>query len=221
MSLPTWTPAGRLMKFSGFSLNGTVAEVYTFGWRITDDRQERWTSRFSGFKFGRQNIANVRRLLTDALSDIAAWHPPANGIAVTCALSSTASAYDPNSVLALAGKPAAEAAGLTWLSGRFTKKPHKRLHKLKFLQERQDEVHGKYTCQPISDCHCLIIVDDFVTNASTFGEMARALHVVSPSIAVVGLALAKNEKREYAGQRGVIVDNSSLDAAWEIRWNST
>ena len=80
-------------------------------------------------------------------------------------------------------------------------------------------MRGKYSCTGIQNCDGLVIIDDLVTRGATIGEMARALHAKSPGIPVLGIALGKNERREFAKGFGVIVDNSSLAVKWESRWN--
>jgi hypothetical protein len=212
-----WTPAGDLMKFTDLTACGEVVAVYTVGWRILDE-PDAWSNRFLNFKSG-VDVAKAGRVLGHALREIVSDQGLSSGVAVTAALSSGAVQFEPAKPLAIAGSIAAKDAGLTWLPTLFTKQAHRRLHTLGSGSERDDEVKGKYTCPGVRNCKCLIIIDDLVTRGATFGEMARALGVATSGVPVVGLALGKNEKRNFAKDYGVIVDNSRLAQSWEKRWN--
>ena len=208
------------MKFTNLAASGTVTAVYSIGWRITEDGTDLWSSRFLRFKDG-VGIENAARILGYALREIVRHENLNSGVAVTAALSSTAVGFEPGKPLARAGEVAAKIAGLTWLPTLFTKQAHRRLHLLPSAAERDEEVRGKYACNGVRYCNGLIIIDDLVTRAATLGEMARALGAATSGVRVVGLVLGKNEKRSFAKDYGVDVDNSRLDPIWEKLWNGS
>lgn len=207
------------MFFESLDSSGSAVPSYTVGWRIVDQPDE-WTQRFNGFKYGNDaqflGGAYLMREAARELLNVRQLDSATTGL--TTALSSKATAADPNSVLYRAGAWVAREIGVVWLPQIFTKQAHRSLHGINDGATRDLEVSGKYTAAPIQQLKTLIVIDDFITRGATLGEMKRALGDTSPDVQMIGLALGKNEKNSWATACGNPLDNSHIPAEWDEAW---
>ena len=139
---------------------------------------------------------------------------------ITPALSSRDTHAKPQSVLYQAGSRIAQQTEIQWCPDILNKKPHIPLHSLHSANERQTTVRGTYQCQPLFHLNmdALIVLDDFITRGDTLAEIRRAVHEYNPKVKVIGLALGKHEKTDWAQCKGLDVSNSHIPTAWNTLW---
>jgi hypothetical protein len=218
--VPTWNPVAGWMHFRALTASGTAVPVYTLAWRI-EDHPDEWSTRLVGFKSNL--LADVRgasRVLCVALPALMkALRLNAEKTGLTVALSSAGRRINMQAALARIGKWLSEQLGIQWIPDIFAKEPHRALHLLSGGSERDSEVHGKYTARNPVDVEVLFVLDDLVTRGATFNEMRRALHENHPNLRVIGIALGKNERKDFAEYFGVKVDNSHVPTEWGQLWS--
>ena len=217
--VPRWNPAASWMHFPELTASGSAVPVYTLAWRI-EDHPDEWSNRLAGFKGGNprdvRGAAHVLRVAIPSLMD--ALRISKSAASLTVALSSRSRRINIQAPLARVGEWLARHIGIEWLPHLFKKEPHRALHLLGSGAERDSEVEGKYIACGTVDRPVLFILDDLTTRGATFDEMRRALHVQQPELRVIGLALGKNERKDFAAGFGVTVNNDHVPAAWAEVW---
>lgn len=214
--------AGKLLLFDRLDSSGDAVPVYTVGWRIEDEPDD-----FSrrAIKFKSDDAADFQGgafVLREAVREVIAHarlDPARTGL--TTALSSKATKANDQSVLFRTGIWIAGHTGLTWLPDTFTKKAHQSLHTMAGGAARDAEVDGKYQAAKLADLDTVIMLDDFVTRGATLGEMQRALAATNPKVRMLGLALAKNERRSWAKSCNTDIDNEHIPDDWQKLWIDT
>jgi hypothetical protein len=220
MSVPMPVKSGNLLRFDRLDTSGFSIPVFTVGWRITDEPNDKWTKRFLAFKADhRKGFMGGAFLMREAVRELIVDRGIAQarpGIAI--ALSSADSGIQTGSVLFRTGDWIANQLDLPFVGSYFTKKPHRSLHSLTSSSDRDNEVRNKYVCGKIPGIKNLIILDDFVTRGATFLEMKRALDISTPGLGIFGLALGKNERTSYASRFGHVISNSHIPESWNEVW---
>jgi hypothetical protein len=207
------------MHFRTLTSSGSAVHVYTLAWRI-EDHPDDWSRRLVGFKSNLladvRGASRVLRVALPALMKALRLDPRKTGL--TVALSSGSRRINMQAALPRIGKWLSEQLEMRWLPDIFSKQPHRALHLLVGGSERDSEVQGKYNvCNPVG-VEVLFILDDLVTRGATFNEMRRALHENYPDLRMIGVALGKNERKDFAAYYGVNVDNAHVPAEWGELW---
>jgi len=216
-----WKPVAGWMRLFGLDNVENVDEVYSVAWRFTDKSDDPWTARINSFKNGRsESIDGAIRTISTALGELMEaqqWEPSETGLSV--ALSSGDTKIVPSKPLPKCGKAVASQLGLTWLPDLLTKEAHKRLHNIPSASKRDQEVAGKYTSAKVQKLKRVIVIDDIVTRGSTQSEIARAIKDSDPDLQVIGIALGKSERQEFAKECGKELDNTHVPEAWTNSWD--
>ena len=205
-----------LMRFE--RLDNFQHEVWTIGWKFTDNSAEAWTARFCAFKD--KNPVAVRAaaaVLPVAVSRSIQFNT--KGVVVG-AISSRKTALEPADPVAVLGSAVAKQLGWPWMPALISKKVHKPLHGIYNSSERDAEVANAYTAMKLPpSVGYVLIVDDFVTRGSTLDDAARAVAVAAGHpITFGGLALAKTERVNWAGNVGI--SNSHVPERLAVQWDA-
>jgi hypothetical protein len=213
------TVTGVMLFFRRVDVSTNLDGIYTLGYRFIDGSNEDWTRRFNGFKYGyAQPIRGASKTLPAALATSSF---SSTRIVLTSALPSDAAALPKTHPLRTLGFAVAQATGWNWLPDLLTKQKHRKLVKLGYGKDRDEEVENKYTAQPVRGATTCVILDDFITRGATMNEAARAIRSSSGTVKrVFGLALGKNEKLSYARQFGMDLSNDHIPADLLQKWDA-
>jgi hypothetical protein len=201
------------------ALNNCPFPVYALGFRLTDNRDEEWTTRFNDFKYGRYRwgraaVRGARAAVPDAVRTIGLG----TDVTVLCAIPSSAEVVLGTSRVAQMAAAIARANSWVWYPSGLRKQIHHPLHGLGAAVVRDAEVRNRYAATGIA-AGTVLVVDDFVTRGSTLNEIARAIRLTSPSAKVCGLVLAKNESANFWKEQGIDIDNAHIPPHVTKRWD--
>ena len=210
-----------------FNMNGALTEMRSLscagaggllavGFRIRGRQGDRWTNRFTNFKYGSEDDRR-KGVQTLARACLTARFPDHSRKVVVGAISSGAEGLSKESPVYALGRTVALFNGWEWKPQILSKARHRPLKSLDHSAERDSEVHGTYRSRGVAGAVGLfVIVDDFATRGATFSEIRRALLEASPGWSIVNLALAKNEN-DHFWDGNISNDHvpAELDRVWE------
>jgi hypothetical protein len=214
---------GALMYMASLDAPGAPS-LLAVGFRITDDATEPWTRRFNLFKARDEAsvVAGIRTMSAALLGTGAHRAVTLVGnprVVVVGAISSGDGTLQNASPVWRLGEAVAQAKAWEWRPDLLRKTPHRTLHTMYNAGERDAEVAGRYRGATVGGASgVFMIVDDFCTRGTTAAEISRALREANPGWRVMGMALAKTERRGYWGaalSNGHVPDD--LDRIWQGR----
>ncbi|MEX2536355.1 MAG: hypothetical protein WD273_12235 [Trueperaceae bacterium] len=221
---PDVAKGGLRLGFSSLDGGGNLEAVYTIGWRIKDRRDEAWTQRFSAAKFGPNQEHHVRaaaRLAAESF-DLRRFERP---LVIPGVGSGDSRADDEGLIGQVAQSIASTYRDPVYRSDILGHHPHPSLKTTFGRDARREAVDGSfYLYDPYEDLEGVsaVLVDDFVTNADTLGDMARALNTSSrPPRRIIGVCLAKNESVAYAASQLFELNNLHLPERFAELWDGT
>ncbi len=177
------------------------------GYRLTGrnyDGLNRWSERFSRFKFGpRQSqeagIAVIQATIGSLMKQLLAGsNVLMEEVTFVPALGSGETTANPNGRIASLTTAGANVFGNLYRLDLLTKKPHERLHRPGRTADQREEIirNAEYRAGSVT-ARVVFVFDDFITRGDTLGAIANAIKHTNPNLRVYGVALAQNQGVEY------------------------
>lgn len=201
----------------------SLCGVYSLFWRFGDDSHEKWTDRFNSFKFRcrSSHFFGFKNILVSVFEDLLAQIPtPPSRVGIVSALGHGDCKATSKSKLVLLSRALVDHHGIVDLTEKISKRPHKALHKQSCIEDREDEIRGKYDSKSIPGfIDVILILDDLATRGATLEEISRSISSAGFDGMVIGVTLAKNEKRSFALTKEVVLNNNHVPAFWDQLWS--
>ena len=210
---PNFEVVGRLIRINHLDVGDL--SLLTVGFRITDQRDEKWTARFNRFKSSdAPAIEAAIRTFCTAFHNVR--YPGDHRVVVVSAISSRHTSVVPRTPAARLGKALADSRGWEWHVGLLSKRLHPSLSSMSSAPDRDSTVNGIYSASRIAgDPGVVLIVDDLCTRGATLADIARAIRQSNPEWRVRAASLAKTERAEF--WQGTLTNAhipEVLDSAW-------
>lgn len=216
MGVISWNPVAGWMEFPRLSESAGITRAYALGYRLKDNGQELWTSRFTRFKNkDRGAIFGGARLLHGAIAPlIEATGVNVNDAVFIPALSSGETAANANRAIPHIAMQCSRAVGARFELNGLQKKAHKKIHTFFSVEERNAELDkAEYKSAALGARH-VFVFDDFITRGDTLSRIALAVLSSNPRAKVYGVALAKNESVAWCPNPA----NDQMAAEWGKLW---
>lgn len=209
---PAFRPLGKLIRMD--ELDACSIPAVMLGFRITDDPDDPWTTRFNRVKErDPAAVAAAARTLALAFQTIRID----GRVVVVGAISSGDTVLSSDAPVHVIGKAIAQRKGWLWCPELLSKAVHRSIHGLSPASARDAEVMGKYQCRQIpGEAGTVLVFDDFCTRGATLQEIARAVTATNPDWQVKGAMIAKTERIGYWGEGNL--SNNHIDGSLDDEW---
>lgn len=204
------------MGFPYLSICDGLTHSYTIAYKLKNNTEENWTSRFIRFK-NKENrsewgAATVLYEAVPALIKHIGIDP--KRAAFIPALSSGETQADHNRSIPWITKVCAKTSGAQYTDTALTKNIHQKIHSIYSADGRTAELaKANYKSDKI-DADNVFIFDDFITRGDTLSHIALAVLSENPKCKVYGVALAKNESVAFCPNPA----NDQVPARWDDLW---
>lgn len=214
-----FTPFNGWMAFERLDYSPELDHAFTLAFKMTDDWNEPWTSRFNRFKAGDDKaLYGAGAVFKAAMPELLkAMGGKPSDIAIVPALGSADKAAGPDRHITRLAAAIGKEFGLTFDRTSVTKDPHPSLHELPPSDRIPTLMKANYAAKPINS-KTVLILDDFITQGATLSFTATALKKANPKLAVFGVALGKTERRAYWEGRGAPISNDHVPGNWDDHW---
>jgi hypothetical protein len=214
--MPGWKAEGEWMHFSHLDGGCDLDGAYTIGYRITDDAGDSWTARFNRFKAKDQAafVAGIHALSDAMPTLLKSLGINPSSVAIVPALGSAETKAAAAGQLAKLATRIAKTTGARLEIGALSKQPHNPIHNIFDAGARDTELGKANYISSKLPVKTVLVVDDLITRGSTLCRIAAAIKAANPGAKVIGIALAKTERRSYWGK----LDNNHVAKAWDDRW---
>ena len=212
-----------LLRYDALTFSDGISATFVLGYRLEDRPGDRWTARFTKFKFHPDDASTegAARLMAHAAGILVrGLGSSTRGTAFAPALRSAEHSADPDGVLAMIAGRCAEAAGCRFQPGLLQKKPHPPTGRGGLYPEFRTLLveEADYRSAP-TEADTVFIVDDFVATGKTLSLAAAAILERNPGTAVYGFALAKPEWHSLMlDWYDMDVSNGHTPAHWNEIW---
>ena len=209
------------LAFDSLDAGCDIDGAFAIGYRFRDAGRELWTRRFMRFKGGMQISlragAHVLGVATPGILSELELDPPS--VTFVPALRSSETAASDKGPLPLIAGWCAKQCGSDFVPNLLTKKAHPSLHgRMRSAQDREAILESAgYSSDTVSTPN-VFVLDDLITRGSTLCEIARAIKDQNPGVNVYGLALGKNDQKEYLESRGQYSTNDHIPSEWNDLW---
>lgn len=211
---PEFEKRGSLIRFICLPVGDL--KLYTVGFRISDQPNEKWTARFNRFKYGNP-AATHAAIRTFCKGFDSLGYPQGHRVVVTAAIASHDTTVDADSPAAQLACALAQWSNWEWFPNLLAKVRHPKLSSLESAVERDSTVNGVYSAATIGgDSGVVLVVDDFCTRGATLTDIARAVRFSNPKWRVGAACLARTARADRY-QPGLLTNNhipDELDDAW-------
>ena len=211
-----------LLRYDTLTFDDGLAAAFTVGYRLEDRPEDKWTARFTRFKFDPDDTTTegAARLMAHVAPILVRGLGLDPGRTVFApALRSTEKVADPDGVIALLADRCAGDCG--YQPGLLSKEPHLSTGRGGLDPEFRKLLLEDAAYQSASvDADTVIIVDDFIATGKTLSLAASAIRERNPDTTVYGLALAKPEWRSMMlSWYDVDVSNDHIPPQWSSIWS--
>lgn len=202
------------LSFDWLDYGTGVDRSFAIGYRFLDDRNERWSLRFSRFKDGDPDPRRAAYYLMGAAVPTLLSAIGLDGRSVTFvpALASNETVASQHGALPRIAQRCASQSGGAFSNEVLTKNAHPQLHRVRTSIAQRASIlnSAEYTAGAVSTPH-VFVLDDLITSGATLSTIATAIKKTNPQTRVYGLALAKNQ---YGHSR----TNDHIPPTWDRVW---
>ena len=214
-----------LLRYDTLKFDDGLAAAFTVGYRLEDRPEDKWSARFTKFKFDPDDTTTegAARLMAYAARILVRGLELNPGKTVFApALRSEEHVADTDGVVALLARRCAGAC--RYHPGLLQKEPHLSTGRGGLdpaFRELLLEEAG-YRSASADDAETIIIVDDFIATGKTLSLAATAILERNPDTTVYGFALAKPEWHSMLlDWYDVDVSNDHIPPDWSSIWATT
>lgn len=198
-----------------------LSASFALGYRFTGEvENDTWSSRFNGVKFYTEDkryseaaVAIMNLALRSLLSKL---RLAPEDVLFTAVLSSNQISGRQGNVMQRIAVATSQSLGSRFDGLVLTKQPHAQLRNSPGAQARREIVERAGYKAGRVDSRSVFVFDDFITTGTTLGAIATAIRRANPKVSVYGVALAKTERRNFAGG----LTNRHIPAAWSQAWEN-
>jgi hypothetical protein len=214
-----------LLRYDTLTFDDGLAAAFTIGYRLEDRPEDKWSTRFTKFKFDPDDATTegAARLMAYAARTLVRGLGLNPGKTVFApALRSAEQVADTDGVIALLACRCAGAC--RYQPGLLQKDPHLSTGRGGLdpaFRELLLEEAG-YRSASADDAETIIIVDDFIATGKTLSLAATAVLERNPDTTVYGFALAKPEWHSMLlDWYDVDVSNDHIPPDWSSIWETS
>ena len=213
-----------LLRYDTLTFNDGVTAAFTVGYRLEDRPEDKWSTRFTKFKFDPDDASTegAARLMAHAAGILVRGLglDPSRTVFAP-ALRSAEKIADPDGVIALLASRCAGAC--RYQPGLLQKEAHLPTGRGGLYPEfRSLLVEEAGYCSASADAETIFIVDDFIATGKTLSLIATAILERNPNTTVYGFALAKPEWHNLILEwHDVDVSNDHIPPHWSSIWSTS